>query len=76
MQFTPEQWEAVQRGESVRLHEAGTELVILRADVFERLRGLRYDESPWSDDEMDLLAAEDADALGWEGMEAYQGDDQ
>lgn len=31
-----------------------------------------YDDSPWMDEEMDLLAAEDADALGWEGMEAYQ----
>jgi len=25
--------------------------------------------------EMDLLASEDADALGWEGMEAYQDGD-
>ena len=76
MQFSQEQWEAVRRGQSVHLKEAGTELVILRADVFERLRELVYDDSPWSEEEMDLLAAEDADALGWEGMEAYQGDDQ
>ncbi|HTU21013.1 MAG TPA: hypothetical protein VMG10_23375 [Gemmataceae bacterium] len=76
MQFTPEQWEAVQRGQLVHLKEGGTELVILRADVFEQLRELFYDASSWSAEEMDLLAAEDADALGWEGMEAYQGDDQ
>jgi len=30
-----------------------------------------YDEGA----EMDLLASEDADALGWEGMEAYQDGD-
>jgi hypothetical protein len=31
-----------------------------------------YDDSPWTDEEMNLLAAEDANTLGWEGMEAYQ----
>jgi hypothetical protein len=76
MQLTQEQLEAVRNGESVRLNEGGTDLVVLRADVFERLRDLVYDDSPWTDEEMDLLAAEDADALGWEGMEAYQDGDQ
>jgi hypothetical protein len=76
MQLTNEQLEAIRSGESVRLSEGGTELVVLRADVFERLKGLMYDDSPWTDEEMDLLAAEDADSLGWEGMETYQGDDQ
>jgi hypothetical protein len=76
MQLTKEQLEAVQNGESVRLNEGGTDVVVLRADVFERLRRLVYDDSPWSDDEMDRLAAEDADALGWEGTEAYQDDDR
>jgi hypothetical protein len=75
MQLNREQLEAVRSGASVRLNEGGTELVVLRADVFERLRGLLYDDSPWTDEEMDLLAAEDADTLGWEGMEAYQGGD-
>jgi hypothetical protein len=60
----------------VRLNDRGTDLVLLRADVFARLRALVYDDSPWTDEEMDRLAAEDADALGWEGMEAYQDDDQ
>jgi len=72
MELTKEQLEAVRSGEPVRLNEEGTELVVVRADVFERLRGWRYDDSPWSDEEMDLLAAEDAEVLGWEGMDAYQ----
>lgn len=76
MELTKEQLEVVRSGEPVRLNEEGTELVVVRADLFERLQGLRYDDSPWSDEEMDLLAAEDADALGWEGMEAYQDEDQ
>jgi hypothetical protein len=76
MQLTKEQLDVIRSGASVRLHEAGTDLVVLRADVFDRLRDLLYDDSPWTDEEMDLLAAEDADALGWEGMEAYQGEDE
>jgi hypothetical protein len=76
MELTKEQMETVRDGKPVRLNEEGTELVVVRADVFERLRDLRYDDEPWSDEEMDLLAAEDADSLGWEGMDAYQGEDQ
>ncbi|HEV3236151.1 MAG TPA: hypothetical protein VGZ25_04140 [Gemmataceae bacterium] len=75
MVLTKEQWEAVRSGEFAQLSEEGTDLVVMRADVFERMRALAYDDSPWSDEEMDLLANEDADALGWEGMEAYQGRD-
>jgi hypothetical protein len=45
--------------------------VLLPKAVYERFRDL-YDSSPWTDEEMDLLAGEDADSLGWEGMNAYQ----
>lgn len=76
MNLTNEQLEAVRGGQPVRLNEQGTDLVVMRADVFERLHDLHYDDSAWSDAEMDLLAAEDADSLGWEGMEAYPGDEQ
>lgn len=72
MELTAEQLKSVRAGQSVRLNAEDTELVVVRADVFDRLRGLSYDASPWSDEEMDRLAAEDADALGWEGMEVYQ----
>jgi hypothetical protein len=76
MQLTDDQLKAIRGGESVRVEHGGTELVVLRADLFERLRESAYDTSPWTDEEMDLLAAESADGLGWEGMDAYQGDDQ
>jgi hypothetical protein len=46
--------------------------ILLPRHVYERFLELAYDDSPWSDEEMHLLAAEDADRLGWEGMEAYQ----
>lgn len=38
------------------------EYVLVPAEVFERLRAL-YDDSPWTDEEMDLLAAESGDSL-------------
>lgn len=76
MELTQKQLEALRGGKTLRVKEEDTEVVVMRADLFERLRGLPYDDSPWSDDEMDRLAAEDADALGWEGMEAYQDEDR
>ena len=61
-------------GQPLRLVDPATQeaFVLLREDDFQRLNQLRYDTSPWNDEEMDLLAAEDADSLGWQGMEAYQ----
>jgi hypothetical protein len=70
--LTKEQLQALRNGKPVRLSEEGTDLVVVRADVFERIQDLQYDDSPWTDEEMDLLAAEDAEALGWDGMERYQ----
>jgi hypothetical protein len=72
MVITNEQILAIKKGDAVRFSEEGTELVLVRADLFDRLQEIRYDDGPWTDDEMDLLAAEDADRLGWDGMEAYQ----
>lgn len=48
------------------------EYVVIRADLYDRLKGLLYDDSPWTDEELDALAAEQAELLGWEGMEDYQ----
>jgi hypothetical protein len=60
--------------EPVRLIDPATReaFVLLRAEDYDRLTEHAYDDSPWTDEEMDLLAAEDADSLGWEGMDAYQ----
>ena len=35
-----------------------TPYVLLRKDVYEQLKAEDYDDSPWTDEEMDLLAAE------------------
>jgi hypothetical protein len=76
IELSDEQQRAVklQPGQALRLvaPETRQAFVLLPADMYERLSKAAYDASPWSDEEMDMLAAEDADRLGWEGMEAYQ----
>ena len=50
MNLSKEQFAAIQQGGSVRLREDGTEMVVVRADVFDRLR----QQAGLSDD--DILA--------------------
>ncbi len=47
--------------------------MLLPEDEYERLS--RYDSDPWTDEQRDLSRAEAVEALGWEGMEAYQDDE-
>jgi len=77
MTLTEEQVKAAaERPDGVRLTDPDTnrEYVLLRAEVFDRMREHQYDASPLADDERDAIRAESLDALGWEGMEAYQDD--
>jgi hypothetical protein len=45
--------------------------VLLRQDVYERLLDQDYDDSPWTDEEMELLAWEVGKDAGWEDMDDY-----
>jgi hypothetical protein len=66
--------EAAKQPQGVRLTDPATnrEFVLVRADVFDRLRELCYDDSSWTNEERDALRSEALDNLGWDGMEAYQ----
>jgi hypothetical protein len=48
-----------------------TRYVLLRQDLDERLADHEYDDSPWTDEEMELLAWEAGKQAGWEEMDAY-----
>lgn len=37
---------------------------------------ISYHAGPWPDEERDLLRTEALEALGWDGMEAYQDDER
>lgn len=63
MTFTPEQTRAIQNGQAVSVTVDQTECVVVRKDVFQKIRQLAYDDSEWSDEEMAAAAAGMFDAL-------------
>ncbi len=75
MNISPEQVEAVQSGQPLHLTDpqTNTQFVILRADLYDRIKGLVFDDSEWTHDEMRELLARSAEANGWNepGMEDY-----
>ena len=48
-----------------------TSYVLLRQEVYERLLDPDYDDSPWTDQELELLAWEAGKDAGWEDMDEY-----
>jgi hypothetical protein len=48
-----------------------TPYVLLREDVYQRLLDKDYDDSPWTAEEMELLAWEAGKQAGWEDMDDY-----
>ena len=67
MNLTVEQKHAIQNGQAVAVTVAGAVCVVVRQDVFDR--GEKMDYSPWTTEEMDLLAAETADLLAGDGFD-------
>jgi hypothetical protein len=63
MTLTPEQLQAIQQGQPVSLTVEQTECVLVRKDVFQKIRQVSYDDSDWSDDELEALAAQTFDAM-------------
>ena len=59
IELTPQQRHELSKPEPVAIDpETRETFVLVRKDGYERLKGLLYDDSPWTDEEMDLLAAE------------------
>jgi hypothetical protein len=67
MKLTAEQKRAIQSGQAVQVSVGGASCILLRKDVYER--GEELDFSPWTPEEMDLLAAETADLLAGDGLD-------
>ena len=45
--------------------------VLLRAEEYQRLTAVEYDDSPWTREEMEALAWEAGNSIGWEDMDEY-----
>ena len=67
MTLTAEQERAIQDGQAVAVTMVSAPCVVLRKDAYER--GEEVDYSPWTKEEMDLLAAETADLLAGDGLD-------
>ena len=67
MKLTDEQEQALHNGQAVQVTVGGAVCVLLRKDIYER--GEELDYSPWTEQEMDLLAAETADLLTGDGLD-------
>jgi hypothetical protein len=67
MKLTTEQERAIHSGQAVQVSVGGATCILLRKDVYER--GEAVDFSPWTPEEIDLLAAETADLLAGDGFE-------
>lgn len=75
IELTEEQRQQLASGQAVGVTDPQTSqpYVVLRRDVYERIRHLLYDDSEWSDDELRLQLARSAHDNGWDeaGMDAY-----
>jgi hypothetical protein len=75
IELTEEQRLQLEDGKAVDVSDTKTTqpYVILRKDVYERVRQLLYDDSDWTGDELRLMLARSAQDNGWDepGMDAY-----
>ena len=73
--LTEEQQRKLDSGEAVEVTDAQTlrPYVVLRKEVYQRVRHLLHDDSEWTAEEMRLGLARSAEGNGWDepGMEAY-----
>jgi hypothetical protein len=74
-EFTAAQRQRLANGQAIDITDPQTaeHYVVLRKDVYERVRQLLYDDSEWTHDELRQQLARSAKENGWEeaGMEAY-----
>lgn len=78
MNLTKQQRVAVRSGEAVRVQDDDLECVVVRADVYDRVRELLYADTDWTDDELRRAIARSAEANGWNEpqMTAYDNYDE
>ena len=75
IELTEQQRRQLEGGKAVDVSDAQStcSYVLLRKDVYDRVRRLLYDDSDWTEDELRLLLAQSAKDNGWDepGMDAY-----
>ena len=74
MQLTKDQQQAIEKGESITVCLEGTECVVIRKDVFERVKAVVPDDLP-SIDEQRRLLRQTGEMAGWDDPEMDVYDD-
>ncbi len=70
IELNEEQRQALTEPESAAIDPlTGAEYVLVRRDVYQRMKELLYDDSPWTDEEMADLAGEAGELLDNYGKE-------
>lgn len=71
MDLTEAEMHAIKAGLPVRIiaPEVGAECVVVRADVFDRIKNVLYDDSPLSQSEKSRLLVEAGLRAGWDDAE-------
>jgi hypothetical protein len=76
-ELTADQRQALRQAQGNQLRvtdpETGQEYLVLRADVYDRLKALLYDDGDWTPDEQLRLLAESGKQAGWDdpAMDVY-----
>jgi hypothetical protein len=75
IEFTEQQVQALENSDLTppRIVNPRTKetFVLLRVDEYECLRAEKYDDSPWTREELEALAWEAGKQAGWEEMDGY-----
>ena len=67
MKLSAQQESAIYEGQAVEVIVAEAPCVLLRKDIYEKSGAVDY--GPWTEEEIDLLAAETADLLKGDGLD-------
>jgi hypothetical protein len=75
IELTQAQRQQLESGQAVDVTDSLTArpYVVLRKDIYERVRQLLYDDSEWTAEELRLQLARSSEGNGWDepGMDAY-----
>ena len=78
MNLTEQQKVAIRSGEAVRVRDDDMECVVVRSDVYDRVRKLLCADTDWTNNELRRALAKSAEANGWNEpqMSAYDNYDE
>ncbi len=75
MTLTENQQQAVENGQAVPVHVGNFECIVIRKDIYDRVRTVLYDNAEVSDEEAIRLGWESGTSIGWATPEMAEYDD-